>query len=106
MSFLSPLWLLLALLGLLIVLLCTRRTQEDSSLYLWRKIAHDLLPPPLNPLIEREGNNPHLLVEALDPARTWLSRSPRPATQASSFRCTKPPRAATRPALGPENKRS
>jgi Mg-chelatase subunit ChlD len=47
--------------GLLIVLLHlrrrTRRTQEVASLYLWRKIAHDLPPqtpkepPPLNPLL-------------------------------------------------------
>lgn len=61
MSLLFPLWLLVELVGLLIVLLHlrrrTRRTQEVSSLYLWRKIVHDLPPqtpkepPPLNPLL-------------------------------------------------------
>ncbi len=61
MSLLFPLWLLVGLVGLLIILLHlrrrTRRTLEVSSIYLWRKVVHDVPPqtpkepPPLNPLL-------------------------------------------------------
>lgn len=61
MTFLSPLWLLVALAGIVIVWLhLQRRTQrlhEVSSLHLWRKVAGEIppqtpkQPPPITPLL-------------------------------------------------------